>query len=303
MYDFLISGDENINVLSLFDGMSCGQIALNRANIKYDTYYASEINKNSIKITQKNYPHTIQLGNVIDLNEEILTGLKKPKLMIGGSPCQNLSRIVKNKSKHNQGLDGEKSKLFWEYVRVKDIVNPDYFLLENVESMSNEDKEIITETLEVEPIMIDSGLVSAQERKRYYWTNIPGVELPSDKGLVLRDIMENDVDKKYYYSNDFIFHGLDQRVAATLDLFNYDMLKRVYSPHFKSPTLTAVSGGHQQKKVFDNGLCRKLTPLEYERLQTVPEGYTKGVTDGHRYTMLGNGWTVDIIAHIVSYLK
>ncbi|MGV2887210.1 DNA cytosine methyltransferase [Paenibacillus taichungensis] len=246
-----------MKVLSLFDGMSCGQIALERAGIKVDTYYASEINKNSIKVTQNNYPDTIQLGNVIDLTEEVLANLNKPKLLMGGSPCQNLSRIVKNKSDHNQGLNGEKSKLFWKYVKVKEILEPEYFLLENVESMSIEDRDIITETLEVEPIMIDSGLVSAQERKRYYWTNIPGVKQPPDRRLVLEDIMENEVNEKYYYDVDFEFHGLDQRVAATLDLYKYDMLKRVYSPNFKSPTLTAVSGGHQQKKVFDKGRCRK----------------------------------------------
>jgi site-specific DNA-cytosine methylase len=283
-----------MNVLSLFDGMSCGQIALKKTGISVEKYYASEVNPHSIKITQKNFPDTIQLGDITHLNTSSLD----IRLLIGGSPCQNLSRTVINNIKHNQGLKGEKSSLFYEYVRVLTETKPKYFLFENVESMRGEDRDIITETLGVQPSMINSGLVSAQDRKRYYWTNIPNVEQPVDKGILLKDIVENTVDEKYWYKQDFTYHGEGKRPVATLTMKGHDILKRVYGLHQKSPTLTACRGGNLQKKVFQHGKCRKLTPLEYERLQTVPDGYTEGIADSHRYNMLGDGWTVDVIAHI-----
>jgi DNA-cytosine methyltransferase len=292
-----------INVLSLFDGMSCLQIAMERAGIKIDEYFASEIDKPAITIAQKNYSNTVQLGDITKLTNDELIKLGKIHFLGGGSPCQNLSIIVANKENHNQGLKGEKSKLFYEYVRVKNIVKPDYFLYENVASMKDKDKQIITEILGVEPILIDSNLVSAQDRERYYWTNIPNIIQPKDKGIKLEDVLEDDVDEKYYYNLPYDFYGEDKKVMARLHLFDYDMLQRVYNPKFKAPTLTVCKGGHKQKKVMQNGRIRKMTPLEYERLQTVPEGYTEGVAEGHRYNMLGNGWTIDVIAHILSYIK
>lgn len=292
-----------MKVLSLFDGMSCGQIALERIGIKVDTYYASEIQPQSIQITQKNYPDTKQLGDITKLSTQDLDELGEIDLLIGGSPCTNLSRTVINNIKHNQGLKGESSSLFYEYVRVMERVKPKYFLLENVESMRQEDKDIITETLGVEPIMINSSLVSAQERKRYYWTNIPNVTQPVDKGLVLGDIVEKNVKEKYWYKQDFTYHGEGKRPVATLHVKGHDILKRIYGLHQKSATLTGVRGGYQQKKVLQYDKARKLTPTEYERLQTVPENYTEGVADSHRYNMLGDGWTVDVIAHIFKGLK
>lgn len=292
-----------MKVISLFDGMSCGQIALERAGIPVSKYYASEINPHSIKITLKNYPNTIQIGDVRDIDWSDY----ECDLLIGGSPCQNLSRAVINNINHNQGLEGEKSKLFYEYVRAMVELKPKYFLFENVESIrkENRDIEIITETLGVEPIMINSSLVSAQDRKRLYWTNIPVDELPEDKGLLLRDIVEeaDKVADKYWYKQSFTYHGDGNRPVATLHINGHDILKRVYGLHQKAPTLTACRGGNLQKKVFQDGRCRKLTPTEYERLQTVPEGYTEGVADTHRYNMLGDGWTVDVIAHIFKGLK
>ena len=283
--------------------MSCGQIALDKLNIYVDKYYASEINKPSIIVTQKNYPNTIQLGDITKLSNEELLKIGYIDLLMGGSPCQNLSILVADKSEHHNGLEGEKSKLFYEYLRVLRVVKPKYFLLENVESMKLKDKERMTELMGVELIASDSGLVSAQERKRYYWTNIPNIKQPENKELVLSDILEQRVNEKYYYDIPYKFFGEDKRIIAKLELFNYDMLQRVYNPKFKSPTLTGCRGGHKQKKVFDNGKPRRLTPLEYERLQTVPEGYTEGVADGHRYNMLGDGWTVDVIAHILSFME
>ncbi|MCR1833080.1 DNA (cytosine-5-)-methyltransferase [Oceanobacillus caeni] len=290
-----------MNVLSLFDGMSCGQIALERVGVKVNKYYASEINEKSIEITMKNYPNTIQLGDITQLD---VSGLEV-NLLIGGSPCQNLSRTVINNIKHNQGLKGEKSSLFYDYVRILTETKPKYFLFENVESMRNEDKDIITETLGVEPIMINSCLVSAQDRKRYYWTNIPNVTQPEDKELLLKDIVvpAKEVPDKYWYKQEFTYHGDDKRPIATLHIKGHDILKRVYGLNQKAPTLTACRGGNLQKKALQNGKPRKLTPTEYERLQTVPEGYTEGVADTHRYNMLGDGWTVDVIAHILSGLK
>ena len=292
-----------MKVLSLFDGMSCGQIALERIGIKVDTYYASEINKESINITQKNYPNTVQLGDVTKLDSSKLKSLGKINLLFGGSPCTNLSRTVINNYEHNQGLDGEHSKLFYEFVRILYEIEPEYFLLENVESMSDQDRDIISENLKVEPIMIDSALVSAQDRKRYYWTNIPNIKQPEDKNLYIEDILETEVDEKHFYSQTFDFHGNDKKVIATLHINGHDILRRVYNPKFKCATLTACRGGYKQKKVLLNGRVRKLTPTEYERLQTVPEGYTEGVADSHRYNMMGDGWTIDVISHIFKSIK
>jgi DNA-cytosine methyltransferase len=283
--------------------MSCFRLALERAQIKVDKYYASEINPHAIKVTQKNFPDTVQLGDITELTDDQIRSLGEFTYMGGGSPCQNLSQIVAGNSKHNQGLKGKKSKLFYEYVRILRIVQPKYFLYENVASMKDEDRDIITKELGVEPILIDSNLVSAQDRERYYWTNIPNVTQPIDKGIVLKDILEEVVDEKYYYNIPYDFYGEDKKVMARLHLYNYEMLQRVYNPNFKAPTLTVCDGGHKQKKVMQNGRIRKMTPLEYERLQTVPEGYTEGVAEGHRYNMLGNGWTVDVISHILSFIK
>jgi len=286
-------------VLSLFDGCSCGQVALERIKIKINTYYASEINPNSIKITQKNYPNTIQLGDIKELTENKLMQLGKIDLLLGGSPCEDLSIT---KSKIRESLAGNKSKLFYEYIKIKEYLKPKYFLLENVESMNEESKYTISKEIGIEPIVIDSGLVSAQDRKRYYWTNILDIQQPRDKCLMLKDIMETKVDKKYYYNKPFEFYGLDKKVCAKLEIKCHDMGKRVYNPNFKCATLTAVQGGYQEKKVYDNGKVRKLTPIEYERLQTLPDNYTYGVSNTARYSLCGDGWTVDVIAHILSYI-
>ena len=297
-----VTGSTGINVLSLFDGMSCGQIALNKLGIKYENYFASEIDKYAIQVTQKNYSNTKQIGSVTEVK-----GIDLPKidLLFGGSPCQNLSKAVINNIKHNNGLNGEKSSLFYEYLRILTETKPKYFLLENVGGMSEDSKNLISEALEVEPIHIDSNLLSAQDRSRYYWTNIPNINQPKDKGIVLKDIVLNscDVDLKYWYNKEFTYNGDDKKVQATLHLKGHDILKRVNNINDKSATLTCCRGGNLQKKVFQDGKCRKLTPLEYERLQTVPDNYTKGVSDSQRYNMLGNGWTVDVIAHIFGYAQ
>jgi len=287
-----------MKVMSTFNGMGSIWIALDKLGIIVDTKYASEIDKHASQINDKNYPETIQLGDITKINGKDF----EIDLLVGGSPCQNLSPAVINNILKNQGLEGEQSKLFYEFLRLKNETNPIYFLLENVGKMSQKDKDLISEALGVQPIRINSNLTSSQDRDRYYWTNIPVDSLPADKGLVLADIVEpaENVPAKYWYDVPFIYNGDEAKVQATLEINGHDILKRVYNLNNKCGTLTKVSGGSQQKKVYQNGKCRKLMPIEYERLQNVPDNYTAGVSDGQRYNMLGNGWTVDVISHILS---
>ena len=280
-----------MNILSLFDGISCGQIALERANIKIDKYYASEIEQPSINVTQTNYPKTIQLGNVLDVKGNELPNID---LLIGGSPCQGFSLAGKQLN-----FDDPRSKLFFEYVRLLKECNPKYFLLENVK-MKQEYQDIITQYLGVEPIEINSNLVSAQNRRRLYWTNIPNVTQPIDKGILLCDILETPYE---YY-----------KVRATVQ-------KNAEYSDNKSVTLTSamgMGGGNvpmlvnqefyeKHKNKYIDGVDRKglrlLTPTECERLQTLPDNYTSTACKTQRYKMLGNGWTVDVIAHILSFIN
>ena len=290
---------QKLRVLSLFDGISCGQVALERAGIPVEVYYASEIDKYAIEVTQKNYPNTIQLGDVTKI--DFTQFEDKIDLLLGGSPCQSLS-ITQSKTRQN--LDG-KSKLFFEFGRALEEVKPKYFLFENVASMKDECKQVMSELLGFEPILIDSKYFSAQERKRYYWTNIITqignnlIESP----LNIVDIMQDNVPEKYFYDCGFDFYGLDKKICATLHINGHDILKRVSSPYSKCPTLTTCGGGNTQKKVMDKGRPRKLTPLEYERLQTLPDNYTECLSDSQRYNVCGNGWTVDVITMILSGLQ
>ena len=304
-----------MNVLSLFDGMSCGQLALQRAGIQVENYYAAEIDKYAIKVTQANFPQTVQLGDVTAIDPDSLPDID---LLIGGSPCQGFSFAGKQLN-----FDDPRSKLFWEYVRLLNALKPKYFLLENVK-MKKESMDVITEALGVEPIFINSNLVSAQNRQRYYWTNIPVDKLPDDKGIVLADILEDGhvdrdkshcIDANYFkggnlksyfekhrrqlvFSKDGMCHVGDAGISD-----KYAYVNRVYHPSGKGPSLVASDGGHLQPKVSKGTTeYRKLTPLECERLQTVPEGYTNHVSDTQRYKMLGNGWTVDVVSHIMKGL-
>lgn len=285
--------------------------AFKELDIKIDKYYSSEIYESAIRIANKNHNDIIQLGDITSIDENMLKTLPKIHIIGFGFPCRNLSRTVINNPEHNQGLEGEQSKLFYEATRIlkwiKDNNNPDVlYLCENVESMSNEDRDIITEYLGIDYVLIDSALVSAQDRKRYYWTNINDgkISQPKDLGLVLNDIIEpcENVPKKYWYDKPFDFHGDDKKVCATVHVSGHDILKRVNNPKFKSATLTSCRGGNTQKKVFQNGKPRKLMPIEYERLQTLPDGYTEGESDSARYNMLGDGWTLGVIKHILSHL-
>lgn len=423
-----------MNVLSLFDGMSCGQQALERAGIKVDNYFASEIDKYSIKVTMANYPDTIQLGSVVDVD-----GYKLPKidLLIGGSPCQSFSFAGKRKGMATKceteiltlehylqlkkdGFEFEgQSYLFWEFMRLLNEVKPKYFLLENVE-MGAKWERVLSKAIGVNGIHINSALVSAQNRKRIYWTNIghehgglfgylvSKIKQPKDRGILLKDILEPVVDEKYFLSEkmigclknnerfnkyttenlnseskssclsarlhkmgnddtyikidkdgnvkanqdkancftaggnsgsnhsdmDLIVHNTMPRSSTTgkggsgplsrndgktycLDTGNTNAVEIaeaqklvgnrtediLHEPTDKFKTLCSDNGGKVKGKgLFLNSRIRRLTPTECERLQTVKDGYTNHVSDSQRYKMLGNGWTVEVIAHIFSYI-
>lgn len=302
-----------MNVLSLFDGISCGQIALERAGIPVTQYYASEIDKHAIKVTQHNYPNTIQLGSVTEL-KHIDWLNPKIDLLIGGSPCQGFSFAGKQLN-----FNDPRSALFFEYVRIlKEIqrVNPDVkFLLENV-VMKQEYQDVISSYLGVQPIMINSALVSAQNRKRLYWTNIEGITQPEGRGIYLEDVLENGVPLKeksqtvlatIYKENAKSMIKRNKQGLLVKKLFNTNpsgngMNGWVYGIIDKSPTLT-TNKGEGIKISPREGYYRKLTPLECERLQTVPDQYTSSISNTQRYITLGNGWTVDVIAHIFQNLK
>ena len=291
-----------MRVLSLFDGISCGMVALERAGISVERYVAYEIEKNAIKISEKNYPQIEHCGDVTTADFTQYYGFD---LLIGGSPCQDLSNYKYDRG-DVKGLEGSKSRLFYHYVRALKECKPKFFLLENVASMEQIWVDIISAELGVQPIMINSDLLSAQLRKRLYWTNIPNIKQPCDKGILLKDIVlpSELVPEKYWYSREFTYNGDSAKVQATL-LGSGLMrnMRECYNLNSKCNTLLCDGdGGNRQKKVYQDGRCRKLTPLEYERLQTLPDGYTEGVSDGHRYTAIGNGWTVDVIAHIFKNL-
>lgn len=275
-----------INVLSLFDGISCGRIALERTGIIVDEYFASEIKPHAIKCTQSNYPNTIQLGSVLNVK---CSDLPKIDLLIGGSPCKGISRLNKNQ----EGLEHPESKLFWEYIRLLNELKPKYFLLENTHG-NKEATEIITETLGVKPISINSKLVSAQNRPRYYWTNIPGVEQPKDKGITTADIFD--------YSGEL---ADECRVKWLTSESGKNSVSKGYTrvnPFPKSGCLTA--NGHRkwnENYLFKDGVYRYLSQNELEKLQTLPIGYTNCLNYNDAYDVIGDGWTVDIIAHILKY--
>ena len=431
-----------MKVLSLFDGMSCGQLALNKLGIKVDKYYASEIDKYAIQVTQANFPETIQVGDVCNLKAEDYQDID---LILAGSPCQGFSFAGKQLA-----FDDPRSALFFEFIRLLKEIKPKYFLLENVK-MKKEFLEVITDQVsacypefqgkdlfggKIEPILINSALVSAQSRQRYYWTNIPNVEQPEDLGIVLRDILEDEgqadlvgnggreafkeniqkgtalLARDWKGWNTYGMTGVQtkpKQVGIASDINGHDILKRVYSPDGKSPTLNAGGGGNREPKVAvqsyrevrteegkkarrdaklktgkdhtpfrskeliprtdgkvgtitpnlnkdheisietkktnqinpskkasgrqpyiqdrvfhkdgkshaltesfadrtnvgeHNELTwRKLTPLECERLQTVPDNYTNHVSKTQRYKMLGNGWTINVISHILSNME
>lgn len=288
-----------MKVLSLFDGMSCGMIALERLGFKVDNYYASEIDKPAIKVSAVNYPSIVRIGDVtkVSYKEGILyTELGEFEigdvdLLLAGSPCQSISRLG-----DGTGLDG-KSGLFYEFLRIKDEVKPNKYLLENV-CGNKKAVNTISEIMGTQPLHINSALVSAQTRNRLYWTDIEGVELPYDKGFYLQDVLEEGLPEL-----SILTPGRAKWVTSEKSAECFAKRYAVIDPK-KANCLTARSDASWNSNyVTRQGQVTRLTPKEYERLQTVPEGYTKAARTSERYKMLGNGWTVDVIAHILSYLK
>lgn len=289
-------------MLSLFGGIETGLQALQELNIPIEEYHSFEILPAAIKVTQKNFPFVVHHGDVRDTDFSEFIGFD---MVIAGSPCQNRSRARKEDKNVHNGLAGDKSSLFWCFAKALEVIKPKWFMLENVISEMPEDDETITKTVGVQPIMINSNLFSAQDRERLYWTNIPIAPLPTECNIVLGDIMETNVAEKYYYNKPFEFHGDDKKIIATLQVNSMDMSKRVYNRIFKCGTLTCISGGYQEKKVWDNGRVRKLTEIEYERLQTLPDNYTDGCGLSYtaRCSLCGNGWTKDVVKHIFKGLQ
>jgi len=295
-----------MNILSLFDGISGARIALERLNIPITNYYASEIDKYAIKVSKENYPDTIHLGDIKDVKA---SDLPKIDLLIGGSPCQDLSNAQKG-----LGLKGEKSRLFYEYIRLYKELNPKYFLLENVK---NKWGDLMSEIIGVDFVEVNSALFSAQSRPRYYWTNIKFPKLPQKHHVeVLKDIVVQNADEKYYFKKE----GLDEFIKENLTfdktptkygivkLFDvpksiindHERQRRIYALDSKSPTILARA---DTTKIVDGKRIRKLTPLECERLQNIPDEYTASCSDTQRYKMIGNGFNVNTIVHILKGLK
>lgn len=306
-------------VLSVFDGASCGMEALLRAGIDVQVYYASEIDKDCIFVSKKNHPSIIQIGDVTKVSGQSLPGIN---IFIGGSPCQGFSKAGKGLN-----FDDPRSKLFFEFVRLKKECNPEYFLYENV-AMKQEWQDVISEFLGVKPIVINSRVLSAQNRKRLYWTNIPFFNNLIDKNILLSDIILNgDVDRDKSFCLDAnYFKGTNAKtyfcknrrqivwmipeatkkgyVEVTenqcVDLtFIKSKTRRGRLMIEKSNCLTASKFVYAK---VTNDWFRLLTPIECERLQTLPDDYTAGVSKSARYKMLGNGWTVDVIAEIFKAL-
>ena len=306
-----------MNILSLFDGISCARVALDRAGVKINNYYASEIDKYAIQVAFENYYDNIQLGDIKNINIELLPNID---LIIGGSPCQDLS-IAKNNRK---GLSGKRSGLFWEYIRILTAVKPKYFILENVNSMPKKDKDIISNTLGIKPVMINAALVSAQQRKRLFWVGElqsdkyiqVNISQPEDKHIYLKDVIQSGeaIKEKAYcltahqkdFINDFIKRSQGNYVFKDKSIRISSIGKggqgdRIYSIDGKSVCLSANGGGRGAKtglyKIKD--YVRKLTPIECERLQGLPDDYTKGISNTQRYKCIGNAFNVDVVAHII----
>lgn len=286
-----------MNVLSLFDGISCGRLALERAGILVERYVAYEIEPNAIKVSKANWGDIEHCGDVTVADFSQYKGFDA---IIGGFPCQDLSINKRDR----KGLEGKRSGLFWHLVRAVEEVEPKYFLVENNYKMPQKDQDIITKTLGVEPILIYSGKVSAQSRYRLYWTNIPNVQQPEDLRIYLKDIVEHgDVKEKdlttFTQFNNKTYLNYD-RPARIGNIGKGGQGERVYSIEGKSVTLTANGGGPGRGGglYLINGMVRRLTPIEYERLQTLPDNYTACLSDNERRKVIGNGWTVDVIAHI-----
>lgn len=292
-----------MNILSLFDGMSCGQLALTRAGIPITNYYASEIDKHAISVTQHNFPNTIQLGDVTKIKG---SDLPQIDILIGGSPCTGFSMVGKKLN-----FDDPQSKLFFDYVRLLKEVKPKYFFLENVR-MAKKHQDVITDILEVEPVFINSAVVSAHNRPRLYWTNIPFQGLPEDKNILLKDILEhpgyeNQIDPKIspcvrnilVEEKEHLLSATGKNVYTRKKFFKHTPIGITKS----SCLCASINAIGINTIVHDQwGNIRLPSRIERERLQTVPDNYTENVSHNQSARMLGNGWTVDVIAWFFKFI-
>lgn len=283
-----------MKVLSLFDGISCGMVALERAGIPIERYVSYEIDENAIKVSKHNYPQIEHCG---DVTTSDFTKYKGFDLLIGGSPCQDLCCMGSH-----HGLAGEKSKLFFEFVRALKEVQPTYFLLENNASMSKENRDIISRYMGCDPVLINSADFSAQVRKRLYWTNIPINEY-EPKNIVIQNILQNDIPRecvtekinKYVFSGEYEGRKIEKTIRDS-----------IRTPEQKSRTICT----HSYDISINAGVCFKIgneyykpNQIEFERLQTLPDNYTSVLPIKKAVFGIGNGWTVDVIAHIFKGLK
>lgn len=264
-------------------------------------YHTYEILPEAIAVSQYHFPFVVHHGDLYKADFDQFKGFD---LLLCGSCCQSLSRIRIEDEQVNNGLDG-KSGIFFKAIECLKAIQPKYFMFENVIPSREEDLNTMTECIGVDPLLIDSAIFGAQSRERYYWTNIPLGELPEESPLVLKDVMENNVNEKYFYKKDFEIIDMKKRVCAELKVNTMEMLRRIYNPEFKCCTLTCVSGGYQEKSVMDHGRPRKLTEIEYERLQGLPDNFTKVKVNGRylpyskRCSLMGNGWTEPVIEWIL----
>lgn len=307
-----------MRVVSAFDGMSCGQLALQRAGIPYNEYFSFEIDKFAVSIAQKNFPNTWQLGGIENWKQ---WGLNNVDLLIGGSPCQGFSFAGKQLN-----FNDPRSKLFFHFVDMLNHYKPLYFLLENV-VMRKDFQDIISNFLGTEPIKINSALVSAQNRKRLYWTNIPNVTQPKDQGILLKDVIAGRIvgrarnaEGKRIDHKGSVAGKTTQEIEINKNPGKTNALSTVQKDNILIPVIKSNGSfkiksdksqcidanyckgvdNHGQRTIINcGGQYRKLTPIECERLQTIPDNYTEGVSNTQRYKMLGNGWTIDVIAHLL----
>lgn len=296
---------KGLRVLSLCGGVETGLYALQKLGIPISEYHTYEILPEAIAVSQYHYPFIIHHGDLYEADFSNYIGFD---LLLAGTSCQSLSRVrIEDKSVSN-GLSG-KSGIFYKAVEALHIINPKYFMFENVIPNNKEDLDEMTRCIGVNPILINSGIFSAQNRERYYWTNIPLKKTAKKSSLVLQDVMENIVSEKYFYKKDFRVINMEKRVCGELLVNTTEMCRRIYNPKFKCSTLTCVSGGYQEKKVMDRGRPRKLTEIEYERLQGLPDGYTDVNVNGRklsyskRCSLMGNGWNEPTVEWILSGLK
>lgn len=292
--------------MSLCGGVETGLYALQQLDIPIEEYHTYEILPESIAVSSYHFPFIIHHGDLYEADFKQFEGFD---LILAGTCCQSLSRVRIEDKGVNAGLNG-KSGIFYKAVEALKIIKPKWFMFENVIPSQDDDLKEMTECIGVDPILIDSALFSAQSRERYYWTNIPLNSLPTrQNSLVLKDIMESDVQQKYFYNKPFEILDMDKRVCGELKVNTFEMNRRIYNPEFKCCTLTCINGGYQEKKVLDHEKPRKLTAVEYERLQGLPDNYTdikignRNLSYSKRCSLMGNGWTEPVIEWILSGIR